>query len=201
MPSECYKAGCRDWQCFFRAPEDYETLGRYLHPVQDFWSHSNSVFVSTCTKKTCASSFLGTCLDWECAEYGVVSYYSKTKIPEYLDDLRTLATGLYGGSKWDYSWSASDDISCQKAISFIGSRYPPCDLQAKVFTHCMLNKDDNAGPDRDCMHACDQGDWPGDCGGDDNGQRYAFWDARNRALTSTIHYLSSFCQEAPNLCY
>jgi len=52
MPSECYKAGCRDWQCFFRAPEDYETLGRYLHPVQDFWSHSNSVFVSTCKKKT-----------------------------------------------------------------------------------------------------------------------------------------------------
>jgi len=188
-------------QCSFRVPEDYETLGRYLHPVQDFWAHSNAVFVSICGNRICASSFLGICLDWECAEYEVVSYYILHKIPDSLFHFYYLTSGLYGGSKWEYSWSASDDISCQKAISFIGSRWPPCDLQAQVFTHCMLNKDDNVGPDRDCMGACDQGDWPGDCGGDDNVQRYAFWDARNRALASTVHYLFSFCQEAPNLCY
>jgi RHS repeat-associated protein len=199
MPSECYKAGCRDWQCAFRAPENFETLGRYLHPVQDFWSHSNAVFVTICIK------VVGW-IDKECAEYKVVPYYSGTEIPspetiEGYNELVFLFSGLYGGSWKYYSWSASDDIICQKAVSAIIGYLPPCDLQVKAVAHCMLNKDDNVGPDRDCFDACDQGDWPGDCGGDDNVQRYAFWDARNLALTSTVHYLFVFCQEAPNLCY
>jgi hypothetical protein len=209
MPSECYKSGYRGWQCAFRAPENFETLGRYLHPVQDFWSHSNAIFVSTCSNRICASSFLGICLDWECAEYKVDSpnctgtEIPSSKIPEYWGVLSNLFSGLYGGSLRGYLWNAGDDIVCSSATltDIVSGPPPPCDLKAQVVAHCMLKKDDNVGPDRDCMHACDQGDWNGDCGGDDNVQRYAFWDVRNLALTSTVHYLFVFCKEAPNLCF
>jgi hypothetical protein len=165
--------------------------------------------LSTCSNRICASSFLGICLDWECAEYKVDSpncngtEIHSSKIPEYWGVLSNLFSGLYGGSLRGYLWNAGDDIVCSSATltAIVSGPPPPCDLKAQVVAHCMLNKDDNVGPDRDCMHACDQGDWNGDCGGDDNVQRYAFWDVRNLALTSTVHYLFVFCKEATNLCF
>jgi hypothetical protein len=124
-----------------------------------------------------------------------------------------LFTGLFDGS----GWSATDDILCilpypfypatppgypiPIPIDFLNQRrHPPCDLGQKIMAHCMLNKD-SPGGDRDCMHACDLGDWPGDCGGDDSIQKYAFNDVKNRAIASSRFYLMLFCAEKANICY
>jgi RHS repeat-associated protein len=215
------KASSPSWQCYFKAGENYETLGRYLHPAQDFWSHSNSIFVPGCGKKICVRSpnwktcIFGLiddsiriacergCSKYECAEYTVETKYTGSSIPSPQDVSRFgLFSGLYGGQ----GWSAVDDILCSSSASWADPRFSkgiPCDVGAKIMAHCMLNKDGEWGQDRSCMNACDMGLWKGDCGGSDNIQRYAFWSAFYTAEASTQNYLRLFCvgNVGASLCY
>jgi RHS repeat-associated protein len=199
--------------CSFKSNWNYEKLGQLLHAVQDFWAHSNGVFVSTCSKRKCVSRVF-VCLDWECAEYKVETKWNGSNVPSGTTARWWgLFTGLFDGG----GWSAADDILCilpwpfypatppgypfPIPIDFLNQRrHPPCDLGQKIMAHCMLNKD-NPGGDRDCMSACDLGDWPGDCGGDDSIQKYAFNDVKNRAIASSRFYLMLFCAEKANICY
>jgi RHS repeat-associated protein len=193
--------------CSFKSDWNYEKLGRLLHAVQDFWAHSNAVFVTRCIDKVGI-------LDEECVDYEVEPIWNGSNVPSgSTASWWGLFTGLFDGS----GWSATDDILCilpypfypatppgypiPIPIDFLNQRrHPPCDLGQKIMAHCMLNKD-NPGWDGDCMHACDLGDWPGDCGGDDSIQKFAFNDVKNRAIASSRFYLMLFCAEKANICY
>jgi len=182
--------------CSFASGWNWERIGHFIHPVQDFWSHSNALFVSGCAVY---SNTLG---DIECVEPWVATpKWTNTNLPiSIVARNNLLFTGLYGGSKAGYSWEAWEDMRCTIPGSPPLSRYPPCDLEKGVMAHCMLNKD-NEGWDRDCYAPCYQGHWPGDCGGKDNMQRYLYNEARERALTSSKYYLDNFCKGSPRLCY
>jgi RHS repeat-associated protein len=185
--------------CSFAGGWNWERIGHFIHPVQDFWSHSNALFVSGC------AVFSNTLGDKECVEPRVgTPKWTNTNLPTSIDAQKNLLfTGLYGGSKAGYSWRADLDITCSmpRAIGVGWLKvYPPCDLNKGVMPHCMLNKD-NKGWDRDCYAPCYQGHWPGDCGGKDNMQRYLYSEARERALISSKHYLDKFCKNSPRLCY
>jgi len=92
--------------------------------------------------------------------------------------------------------------SQQNWLMFKKQKFLPCDLQSRTMVHCMLNKDGVGARDRECMNACDQGDWNGDCAGWDNIQRFAFNDAKELAVSTTKNYLALFCLLAgPNICY
>jgi len=184
--------------CSFKSDWNYEKLGRLLHAVQDFWAHSNGEFVSTCSKRECVSRAL-VCLDWECAEYKVETIWNGSNVPSGTTARWWgLFTGLFGGGGWPENY----DVVCILPYPLYPSYRvnPPCDLGQKIMAHCMLNKD-NPGGDRDCMDACDLGDWPGDCGGDDSIQKFAFNEVKNRAITSSKFYLMLFCAEKANICY
>jgi len=177
---------------------DYGTIGELIHPIQDFWSHSNAIFVPNCKRVQCVSWAI-VCLDWECAEYNVEVKFPNTYIPSGTEaESWGLFSGLYGAG----GWSTTADFACMRWFSgFTLNDYPPCNVKKKIMTHCMLNKDSKGSPDRDCMHACDQGDWPGDCGGPDNIQRNVYWDVRNKAIQTTKAYLTSFCfQVGAHIC-
>jgi RHS repeat-associated protein len=184
--------------CSFQGGWNYEKLGRLLHAVQDFWAHSNGEFVSTCSKRECVSRVF-VCLDWECAEYKVETKWNGSGVPSgSTANSFGLFTGLFGGGGWQ-EW---EDVVCALPYPLYSSlrRYPPCDVGRKIMPHCMLNKDYEGG-DNDCMSACDQGDWAGDCGGKDNIQREAFNIVRNRSQSSSRFYLRLFCFERAGICY
>jgi hypothetical protein len=195
------KSSGPDWRCWFKSNPiayygytDYGTIGELIHPIQDFWSHSNSIFVPNCKRKECVSWAI-VCLDWECAEYNVEVKFPNTYIP-YGTEAK--GWGLFSGLYGTEIWPASYDLSCAQFLPqlFVQPKYPPpCDVGAKIMTHCMLNKDSEGSPDKDCMHACDQGDWTGDCGGPDSIQKNVYWDVRNKAIQTTKGYLTSFCSQ------
>jgi hypothetical protein len=131
---------------------DYGTMGELIHPIQDFWSHSNAIFVPNCKRVQCVSWAI-VCLDWECAEYNVEVKFPNTYIPSGTEaESWGLSSGLYEAG----GWSTTDDFACMRWFSgFTLNDYPPCNVKKKIMTHCMLNKDSKGSPDRDCMHACD----------------------------------------------
>jgi RHS repeat-associated protein len=190
---ECYTVT----SCSFARGWSWERIGHFIHPVQDFWSHSNALFVSGCA--VYSESVFGA---RECVEPVVDRpRWTQVYLPNYSRASEIgLFTGLYGGSKAGYSWEAWEDMRCTIPGSPSLSRYPPCDLGKGVMAHCMLNKDSD-GWDNDCYAPCYQGHWQGDCGGKDNMQRYIFSEARERALSSSKYYLGMFCRNSPGLCY
>ncbi len=190
---ECYTVT----SCSFASGWSWERIGHFIHPVQDFWSHSNALFVSGCA--VYSESVFGA---RECVEPVVDRpRWTQVYLPNYSRASEIgLFTGLYGGSKAGYSWESWEDMRCTIPGSPSLSRYPPCDLGKGVMAHCMLNKD-SYGWDRDCYAPCYQGHWQGDCGGKDNMQRYIFSEARERALSSSKYYLGMFCRNSPGLCY
>ena len=86
--------------CSFASGWNWERIGHFIHPVQDFWSHSNALFVSGCAAY---SNFLG---DIECVEPWVATpKWTNTYLPiSIVARNNLLFTGLYGGSKAGYSW-------------------------------------------------------------------------------------------------
>jgi hypothetical protein len=117
---------------------DYEKLGRLLHPIQDFWSHSTAIYVPGCKTKKCVSSVFGACLDWGCAEYYYRYYYWTTV--DILTSTQAGNVGLRTGWFEANGWSALEDVACL---------WPPCNA------HCMLNKDDDGHFSRDDFSPCD----------------------------------------------
>jgi hypothetical protein len=189
--------------CYFKSNWSYESLGHLLHAVQDFWSHSNAIFVSDCKVEVCDNPSPIGCLDWECTEYNVEEKWTQPGIP---DQILANGWGLFSGIFNAYGWTALHDISCAAppTTDFPGRiilSEVPCNVGQKLIAHCMLNKD-NIGGDRDCMSACDQGDWWGDCGGADNIQRDQFVAVREYAKITSKGSLLTFCDfVGPNLCY
>ena len=201
------KSSGQNCSCWFRPNSigyygytDYGTIGQLIHPIQDFLSHSNAIFVPNCKRKECVSWAI-VCLDWECAEYNVEVKFPNIYIPSGTEAERWgLFSGLYGTE----IWPASYDLSCAQFLPqlFVQPKYPPpCDVGKKIMTHCMLNNDSEGSPDKDCLSACDQGDWYGDCGGSDNIQRNVYWNVRDKAIQTTNAYLTSFCfQVGAHIC-
>jgi hypothetical protein len=150
---------------------DYEKLGRLLHPIQDFWSHSTAIYVPGCKTKKCVKKVLGVCLDEECAEYYRNYNWTNLDIP-----MRTqagnvgLRTGWFGAN----GWSALEDVACL---------WPPCNA------HCMLNKDDGSFS-RDDFSPCDG-----------NIQKDAHWEVKSKATDSTKYHLDLFCKGLGGICY
>jgi hypothetical protein len=140
-----------------------------------------------------------------CLSYRVQKNFTLQQVPtDIWAGYLGLFTGLYDGG----GWSKVDDAACsapyplQPFVGLPSPRKPPCDLQSRTMAHCMLNKDGVGARDRECMNACDQGDWNGDCAGWDNIQRFAFNDAKELAVSTTKNYLTLFCLLAgPNICY
>jgi hypothetical protein len=222
----------------------YQDVGILLHAVQDFWAHSNAVFVPDCAepwsyyrcdiwnndlcryysecmsnssldpqlKSDCTQKYIilnCRCLKEtsysRCLSYRVQKKYTNQYLPSDISaGTYGLFTGLYDGG----GWSKVDDAACsapyplQPLLGLPSPRKPPCDLQSRTMAHCMLNKDGVGANDRECLNACDQGDWNGDCAGRDNIQRFAFNDAKELAIVSTKTYLTVFCfMTGPNICY
>ena len=150
---------------------DCEKLGRLLHPIQDFWSHSTAIYVPGCKTKKCVKKVLGVCLDEECAEYYRNYNWTNLDIP-----MRTqagnvgLRTGWFGAN----GWSALEDVACL---------WPPCNA------HCMLNKDDGSFS-RDDFSPCDG-----------NIQKDAHWEVKSKATDSTKYHLDLFCKGLGGICY
>jgi len=231
-------------KCYFKGNLSYQDMGILLHAVQDFWSHSNAVFVPNCAqlwtyfhcnvwsdnlcpylsecmsnssldprlKKDCTQKYIilncrclqGTSTS-RCLSYSVQKRYIGQYLPSDISaGTYGLFTGLYDGG----GWSKVDDAACsapyplQPLLGLPSPAKPPCDLQSRTMAHCMLNKDGVGANDRECLNACDQGDWNGDCAGRDNIQRFAFNDAKELGVSTTKNYLTLFCLLAgPNICY
>jgi len=192
--------------CFFKNSWNYMRLGYLIHAVQDFWSHSNAIFVPGCQKTEWAWVTKGTALVYRkvCVEYKVERKFDWNLIASSSEaNQNGLFTGLYGGG----GWGEIDDTACaipyvlQSLVDLPSPKRPPCDIGRKIMAHCMLNKDGDWGGDRACMDACDQGYWNGDCGGSDTIQRYAHKEVKDKAYVATKWSLWSFCAwEAPHLC-
>jgi RHS repeat-associated protein len=156
-------------------PMDFEKLGRFLHPVQDFWAHSTAIYVPGCNNLVCTKWFISEdlfCLEYSCAEYErEINWTVEYVPPGFLAKDSNLKSGLFD----KYEWTAWDDFfNCSGLI---------CDV------HCRLNKDAWEF-DRSKTHPC----WG-------NIQRDAFWEVREKAVETTKNYLKKFCFESSNLCY
>jgi hypothetical protein len=150
---------------------DYEKLGRLLHPIQDFWSHSTAIYVPGCKTKKCVKKVLGVCLDEECAEYYRNYNWTNLDIPMSTQAKKAgLRTGWFGAN----GWSALEDVACL---------WPPCNA------HCMLNKDDGSFS-RDDFSPCDG-----------NIQKDAHWEVKSKATDSTKYHLDLFCKGLGGICY
>jgi RHS repeat-associated protein len=150
---------------------NYEKLGRLLHPIQDFWSHSTAIYVPGCKTKKCVKKVLGVCLDEECAEYYRNYNWTDLDIPTSTQARNAgLRTGWFGGN----GWGALEDVACL---------WPPCNA------HCMLNKDDG--------HF--RGDDFSPCDG--NIQKDAHWEVKSKATDSTKYHLDLFCKGLGGICF
>jgi hypothetical protein len=96
--------------CSFASGWNWERIGHFIHPVQDFWSHSNALFVSGCA--VYSNTF------WRyrvCGTLVVDTKVDQVHICRALLIARNrdlLFTGLYGGSKAGYSWECTEDFLC-----------------------------------------------------------------------------------------
>jgi len=150
---------------------DYEKLGRLLHPIQDFWSHSTAIYVPGCKTKKCVKKVLGVCLDEECAEYYRNYNWTNLDLPTSTQAINAgLRTGWFGGN----GWGALEDVACL---------WPPCNA------HCMLNKDDGHFS-RDDFSPCDG-----------NIQKDAHWEVKSKATDSTKYHLDLFCKGLGGICF
>jgi hypothetical protein len=150
---------------------DYEKIGKLLHPIQDFWSHSTDIYVPGCKTKKCVSSVFGACLDEECAEYYRYYYWTNLDIPT---SNQAGNAGLRNGWFGANGRSAAEDFFCL---------WPPCNA------HCMLNKDDGHFS-RDNFSPCDG-----------NIQKYAHWEVKSKATYATKYHLDLFCKGLGGICY
>jgi hypothetical protein len=201
------------WQCNFKSRTNYETLGQFLHPVQDFWSHSTALYVVMWTSQ-------GKCLEYQGSRplcESSANCMFDPKLPRqtrdncfiyYINNCKCLRyETIYNyriERRWEQTRLPSDSEAKSKGL--ISGKFdsggwgvvedficlgPPCDA------HCVLNKDEGGGTY--CKSACDPNcSWKGAR----NVQRFAFNDAYESAVASTKHYLlDKFCSIAPNLCY
>jgi hypothetical protein len=150
---------------------DYEKLGRLLHPIQDFWSHSTAIYVPGCKTKKCVKKVFGVCVDEECAEYYRNYNWTNLDLPTSTQARNAgLRTGWFGAN----GWSALEDVACL---------WTPCNA------HCMLNKDDGSFS-RDNFSPCDG-----------NIQKDAHWEVKSRATDATKYHLDLFCKGLGGICY
>jgi hypothetical protein len=175
---ECYTVT----SCSFSGGVNWERVGHFLHPVQDFWAHSTAIYVPGCKTKKCVSSVFGACLDWECAEYYRERKWESTQIPSGTQANDSgLRTGIFGKDGWEGFF----DWQCQVEVL-------PWPFSAPCASHCRLNKDD-AALDRDYFSPCD--------GRTGNIQKDAHWEVKSKATDTTKFYLDKFCKEKPGVCY
>jgi len=155
---------------------DYEKLGQLIHPVQDFWSHSNAIYVPGCAVGVCISFAFSkgklVCSRWACGVYSR-RYFWPTIRADLPSEQEAKTAGLKTGTYGSGIWGALIDKLC----TGVG-----CDA------HCKLNKD-APGVNRLIFNPCDG-----------NIQRDAYYEAESRAISSTIYHLDKFCRNAPNLC-
>jgi RHS repeat-associated protein len=175
---ECYTVT----SCSFSEGVNWERVGHFLHPVQDFWAHSTAIYVPGCKTKKCVKKVFGVCLDWECAEYDRERRWESTQIPSgtQANDFG-LRTGIFGKDGWEGFF----DWQCQVEVL-------PWPFSAPCASHCRLNKDD-AALNLDYFSPCD--------GRMGNIQKDAHWEVKSKATDSTKYHLDLFCKGLGGICY
>jgi len=156
---------------------DFEKLGRLLHSVQDFWSHSTAFFVEPVLVMIvpCSIDPSGLCPVYD---YPIQNNWPYTSLPTPIEASNI---GLESGKYDSGGWSWLEDLACS---------WPPCKA------HCILNKDEPGGDY--CWSSCDS-----TCSikGAGNVQKFAHNDAKEMAVASTKRYLLIFCSVEASICY
>jgi hypothetical protein len=82
-------------------------LGQLIHPFQDFWAHSNAIYVSGCAVQVCISFAFSkgklVCSRWACGVYSRRYFWLtfRADLPSEQEAKNAgLKTGTYGSGIW-----------------------------------------------------------------------------------------------------